>query len=51
MNRYYRAAAVGVTKEVMAPFDPGDIEACLPQGSDHLSPGSAREARHATVIF
>ena len=42
---------VGVTKEVMAPLDPGDIEAGPSQGSDYLSPGNAREASHATVIF
>ena len=51
MDRYYRAAAVCVTNEVMAPLDPGDIEAGLSQGSDHLSPGNTREASHATVIF
>ena len=42
---------VGVTKEVMAPLDPGDIEAGPSQGSAYLSPGNAREASHATVIF
>jgi hypothetical protein len=51
MDRYYRSAAVRVPKEVMAPLDPGDIEAGLPQGSDHLSPSDAREASHVTVIF
>jgi len=51
MDRYYRTAAVGVTKEVMAPLDPGDIEASLPQGSDQLSPSDAGEASHVTVIF
>jgi hypothetical protein len=45
MDRDYRAAAVCVTKEVMAPLDPGDIEAGPSQGSDHLSPGNARGRR------
>ena len=51
MDRDDRSAAVYVTKEVMAPLDPGDIEADLPQGSDHLPPGDAGEATHVTVIF
>ncbi len=51
MDGDYSAATVGVTKEVMAPLDPGDFETGPSQGSDHLSPGNAREARHDTVIF
>ena len=51
MDRHYRSAAVCVTEEVMAPLDSGDIEADLPQGSDHLPPREARKASHVTVIF
>jgi hypothetical protein len=42
---------LAVTEEVVAPLDPGDLEAGLSQGSDHLSLGDAREASRATVIF
>jgi hypothetical protein len=51
MNRYNGSATIGMTKEVVAALDPGDLEPGLPQGRDDLSAGDPRKATHATVIF
>jgi hypothetical protein len=42
VDRDNRSSAVGVTKEVMAALDPGDLEPGLLQGRDDLS---ARDPR------
>jgi hypothetical protein len=43
MDGDHGSAAVGVAQEIVAALNPGDLEACLPQDGDDLSPSDPRK--------
>jgi hypothetical protein len=50
MKRNYRCAAVGVSKEMVAPSDPLHFETCTSKNRDKLLAGRAGQLGHAAMV-